>query len=729
MKHLLLVFIFFQVFSLFGQNKSVDFSFYNTNLPLEERVDILVSQMSNKEKIEQMMNDAPAISRLQVPAYNWWNEALHGVARNGKATIFPQNIALAATFDTTLARKVAEAISDEAIAKYMVAQQKGNQGKYAGITFWSPNVNIFRDPRWGRGQETFGEDPLLTSEMGVAFVQGLQGNHPTYLKTAACAKHFAVHSGPEALRHTFDVTPSPKDLNETYLPAFKQLVIEGKVEGVMGAYNAVNGVPATASIYLLDDILKKQWNFDGYITSDCGALYNISQRIHYKETYEEGAAAALLAGTNLNCGTNYHYLEKALEEGYITEELLHQRVTQLFKTRFRLGLFDGQALNPYWNISPSTIHSETHVQLSKKVAESSIVLLKNKDHILPLSKDLQTPYVTGPFANSSDMLMGSYYGISPNMVTILEGIANALPLGTSLNYRSGVLPFHDNINSKNWAPFVAGESDVTICVVGTSADMEGEEVDAIASQNTGDRVSLSLPKNQVQYISELKKHSKGPIVLIVASGSPVTLENVEEHCDAILQIWYPGEQGGNAVADILFGDVVPSGHLPITFPKNIDQLPAFDDYSMEGRTYKFMEHEPQYPFGFGLSYTSFQYQRITQSTKKLKRGETLRLSIDIKNTGELDAEDVIQVYLIPPKVTPQTPKYILKAFTKKHIPSGEIKSIQFDLHSDDFLLYNNDGKQEWYKGSYRIAIGNALPSQRSLELGAATPVVTEIILQ
>ncbi|PWJ37927.1 glycoside hydrolase family 3 C-terminal domain-containing protein [Sediminitomix flava] len=712
------------------QSQDVDLSYFDHTIPLDDRVELLVSQMTIDEKIAQLGNAAPAIPRLNVPEYNWWNEALHGVARNGKATIFPQGIAIGATFDPDLAKRVATAISTEARAKFEISQAMGNRSKYAGLTFWTPNVNIFRDPRWGRGQETYGEDPFLTSKIGVAFVNGLQGNDETYLKTAACAKHFAVHSGPEELRHEFNAEPSKKDFYETYLPAFEALVKEGKVEGVMGAYNAVYGKPSAANPLLLQDILRENWGFDGYITSDCGAVSGIAHKMHYTKTGVEAAAVALQSGTNLNCGQTYaNNLKKALVKGLITEDLLHQRTVQLFKTRFRLGMFDDSKQNKYTQISSENIHSDEHVALAREAAQKSIVLLKNKENILPLSKDIKVPYVTGPFANSADMLMGSYYGISPNLVTILEGISNTVSLGTSLNYRSGALPFQKNLNPKNWAPHVAAESDVTICVVGTTADMEGEEVDAIASANMGDRKDLKLPQNQIDYIKELADYKKGPLVLVIASGSPVSLEGIEEHCDAILQIWFPGEQGGNAVADVLFGDVSPSGKLPITFPKNIAQLPAYEDYSMKGRTYKFMEEEPLFPFGFGLSYSKFTYSDLEISSQKIKSKDEVTISCVVSNIGKQIAEDVAQLYLIPTEGDELTAKYMLKSFERVRLNAGESKKVTFKLLAEELKMFNSEGEKEWRKGKYKLAISNALPSERSLELGASTPVETLINLK
>lgn len=700
--------------------QEVDFSFQDKNLPLDKRVEILVSQMTLDEKIAQLKNGAPAIERLKVPDYNWWNEALHGVARNGKATIFPQGIGMGATFDPDLAERVATAISTEARAKYSISQKYGNHSKYAGLTFWTPNVNIFRDPRWGRGQETYGEDPFLTSKIGIAFVKGLQGDDPNYLKSAACAKHYAVHSGPESVRHTFNAVPTKQDLYETYMPAFEALVTEAKVEGVMTAYNAVYGVPAGANKFLLQDVLKEKWNFDGYVTSDCGAVGGIVYKMKYAKSPEEAAAFALDAGMNLNCGGTFKFLKKAVEEGLITEELIHERTKQLFKTRFRLGMFDKVDDNPYSKLGPENIHSKAHIELAREAAQKSIVLLKNKNNTLPLAKDIKVPYVTGPFANSSDMLMGSYYGVSPGIVTILAGITDAISLSSSLNYRSGALPFHKNINPKNWAPNVAAESDVTICVVGLTADREGEEVDAIAAENVGDKVDLKLPENQVNYIKQMAKVKKDkPLVLVIASGSPVSLEGIEEHCDAILQIWYPGEQGGNAVADILFGDVSPSGHLPITFPKNVAQLPAYEDYSMKERTYKYMTKEPMFPFGFGLTYSKTKINNLKLSDTKLKKNQNLNISVDVSNAGNYDIEDVLQLYISPIENDENLPLQSLKAFKRVDLPKGTSKNLNFSLSAEDLKVINKNGEKVWRKGAYKIIVGNSSPGKTSLKLGAA----------
>lgn len=701
--------------------QKVDFSFMDPNLPVDERAEMLVSQMTLDEKISQLTAESVAIPRFNIPDYNWWSEALHGVARNGKATIFPQAIGMGATFDPDLIHQVASAISTEARAKYAISQAMGNHSKYAGLTFWSPTVNIFRDPRYGRGQESYSEDPYLMSRIGVAFVEGLQGDNPKYLKVAACAKHYVMHSGPELNKMRFDVKPSMQDLYETYFPAFKALVTEAKVQGVMAAYNMVYGYPSCANPFLLQETLRDKWKFDGYITSDCGAIAGVSGKGKFFETPVEGAAAALKAGTNLNCGRTYLLLKQAVTQGLVSEDLINKRLEQLYKIRFRLEMFDKGDNNPYAKIRPDQIHSKEHITLALKAAQESIVLLKNKNHILPLSKDIKVPYVTGPFANSNDMLMGSYYGVSTGLVTILEGITDAVSLGTSLNYRSGALPFHKNLNPRNFAPNVAAQSDVTICVVGLTADREGEGVDAIASDDNGDRKDLKLPQNQIDYIHQLVKAKKGPLILIIASGSPVSLEGIEDDCDAILQIWYPGEQGGNAVADVLFGKVSPSGHLPITFPKNVGQLPPYDSYSMKGRTYKYMTKEPMFPFGFGLTYSKTKFSNLSLSSSKLKKNEKLNVKVDAANTGNFDIDDVVQLYISPVDTAGGLPISDLKRFQRVSLSKGEKKTLNFTLDPENLEVVDQDGKSVWHKGKYKIIVGDSSPGDLSTKLGAATP--------
>ncbi|WP_111708486.1 glycoside hydrolase family 3 C-terminal domain-containing protein [Lutibacter citreus] len=708
--------------------QEVDFSYLKKDLPVEVRAELLVSQMTLDEKIGQMTHYANEISRLKVPDYNWWSEALHGVARNGEATIFPQAIGFGATFDPELIEKVADAISTEARAKFTIAQSMGNHSKYAGLTFWSPTVNLFRDPRYGRGQECYGEDPFLMSKIGVAYVNGLQGNDPNMLKAAACAKHFVMHSGPEHNKLKFNVEVSKQDLYETYFPPFKALVTEAKVEGVMTAYNMVFGKPSCTSEFLIKETLRDNWKFDGYVTSDCGAISGAAGNQGYVKSSLEAAELALKAGVNLNCGGTYKQLKTAVEKGMITEELIHKRVVQLFKTRFRLGLFDEDNNHKYTKIGPDQIHSAEHVALAREVAQKSIVLLKNKNNVLPLSPKIKIPYITGPFANSNDVLMGSYYGVSTGLVSIMEGVTGAVSKGSSLNYRTGALPFQINPNPKNWAPNVAAEADVTICVVGTTRYLEGESVDAIASTHSGDKVDLKLPENQIRYIHQLiEKKGDSPLILVIASGGPVSLEGIEEHCDAILQMWYPGEQGGNAVADILFGKISPSARLPITFPKNVAQLPSYDAYSMKGRTYKYMTKEPMFPFGFGLTYSKTEFKNMTLNAEKLKVKDALEVNVEVANTGDFNIDEVVQLYICPEDISGGIPMKSLKAFKRISLAKGTAKMISFSIKPEDLKVYNEEGEKVWRKGKYNVVVGNSSPGELSIKLGAAVP--QEMIIQ
>lgn len=705
--------------------QEVDKSFLDSSLSIDKRAEILVNQMTVDEMIKQMMNAAPAIARLGVPSYNWYNEALHGVARNGLATIYPQAIGLAATFNPELIEEMADAVSTEARAKYAVAQSMGNSGKYAGLTFWAPVVNLFRDPRHGRGQESYGEDPYLVSQIGTAFVRGMQGDDPDNLKVAACAKHFAMHAGPEEGKLTFNAQASLQDLNETYLTAFKALVTESKVEGVMSSYNMVQGVPASMSKFLLTETLRDSWKFDGYVTSDCGAIIGAVKNQGYVDSAVEASALSLEAGVNTNCGSTYNNLKQAYQEGRISEELIRDRCTQLFKTRFRLGFFNNPEENPY-QYSTDEIHSQEHIDLSRKVAQNSIVMLKNENNTLPLSTDIKVPYVTGPFANSNDAMMGSYYGISPGIVTIMEGVAGAVSYGTSLNYRSGAQPYNKNINPRNFAPYIAKTSDAIICVVGTTADMEGEGVDAIASPDDGDRLDLRLPQNQYDYIHQLldMKKDETPFILVVASSGSVVLDDIEEHCDAILQIWYPGEQGGNAVADILFGKVSPSGRLPVTYVYGVDQLPDYKSYDMKGRTYKYMTKEPRYPFGFGLTYSRSEFSNMKLADTKLRKGDDLTLTLDVENVGDFDIEEVVQLYICPEEIAPEEgniPIKSMKSFKRVDLKKGDKKSVEFTIDSEKLKVVDINGDRVWRKGNYRVVVGNSSPGELSVKLGAAQP--------
>ncbi|TNJ46587.1 glycoside hydrolase family 3 C-terminal domain-containing protein [Tamlana fucoidanivorans] len=695
------------------------FPWENTKLSKEERVDLLVKEMTLEEKCSQMLDVCPPIERLGMPEYNWWNEALHGVARNGRATVFPQAIAMGATFDEDLILKVGNAISNEARAKYNEAIKINNRSRYAGLTFWSPNVNIFRDPRWGRGQETYGEDPFLTSRIGVAFVKGLQGDNPNYIKAAACAKHYAVHSGPEEFRHEFDAVVTKKDLFETYLPAFEALVKEADVEGVMGAYNRTLGVPCCGSPYLLQDILRKEWGFKGYIVSDCGAINDFHAFHKVTKTREESAALALKSGTNINCGNVYTVLKNAINKGFITEDLLDERLKENLMTRFKLGLFDPVGLNPFDSITADVVDSDDHRKIAREVAQKSIVLLKNKNQVLPLKKDTRTLYVVGPNASNEEVLLGNYYGLTSSTQTILDGIVSKVSPGTSINYKAGILPFRENVNPIDWSTGEAGKSDVCIAVMGISALLEGEEGEAIASSEKGDRTDIKLPQNQINYIKKIRKQTDKPIVLVLTGGSPIAIPELYDIVDAVLFVWYPGEEGGNAVADVLFGDVSPSGKLPITFPKSVDQLPPYEDYNMKGRTYKYMKEEPQFPFGFGLTYTTFVYDNLTIDTD-------YNVSVEVTNTGTVDAEEVVQLYISSPFGGIKDPLYDLKSFKRVFLKSGEKKLVTIPLTETAFHQFDENGKKVLRKGEHIIFVSGALPSKLSEKLGGAKPVKMSI---
>ncbi|WP_308991266.1 glycoside hydrolase family 3 C-terminal domain-containing protein [Mariniflexile litorale] len=710
-----------------------EFPFYNPSLSIDERVQDLISRLTLEEKVAQMMNGTPEIKQLNIPAYDYWNEALHGVGRSCSATVFPQAIGLGATFDADLAFRVSSAISDEARAIYNATTEKGYNKQYNGLTFWTPNINIFRDPRWGRGQETYGEDPYLTSILGSAFVKGLQGNDPNYLKTAACAKHFAVHSGPEKVRHEFNAEVNQKDLWETYLPAFKALV-DVHVESVMCAYNQTNGEPCCSNNYLITDVLRDKWQFKGHVLTDCSALVDF-----YKQTNEgghgvvkteaEAAALAVKSGVSLNCGGTYFSLIDAVKEGLITEKEIDKQLAILLKTRFKLGLFDPKGSNPYDNINLDVVNSEAHRALSKEVAQKSIVLLKNNG-ILPLKNDLSKYFITGPNAASVEILLGNYYGINSNMVTILEGISKAIQPTSQLQFRLGAMLNKPSINPINYATGHAGNSDVTIVVLGVSSQLEGEEGDSIDSNTAGDRLDYDLPKNQIDYLTDLRKtadknpNDKKPIITIITGGSPINLAEVEALSDAVLFVWYPGEEGGTAVADILFGNVSPSGRVPITFPKSLDQLPAFNDYAMKGRTYKYMNVDPLYPFGFGLSYTTFAYNDIKVSSSSISKIEHVTVEVKVTNTGKVTSDEVVQVYISDLEASVIVPNSRLIKTKRITLKAGASQKVVFELTPKDFEIVNNQGTSIIESGDFKVSIGGSSPMKRSFELGA--PKMAEI---
>ena len=711
-------------FVLFGQNHP----FQNPALSTKERIDNLISSLTLEEKINQLSYNAPAIERLSIPEYNWWNECLHGVARAGRATIFPQAIGMAATFDEDLLYRVGDAISTEARAKYNVFSKKGNRGRYQGLTFWSPNVNIFRDPRWGRGQETYGEDPYLTSRLGVQFVKGLQGDHPKYLKAAGMGKHYAVHSGPEELRHEFNAVVSEKDLWETYLPAFKALVTEAKVEGMMGAYNRTNGKACCAHDYLMDEILKKQWGFDGYFVSDCWALVDFYAGHKIVKTPQEAAAMALNAGCNLNCGSTYPQLLQAISDGLTSEEVVDANLRQLLKTRFKLGLFDPVGSTPWDKYGPDLIRHPDHVNLSLEAASKSMVLLKNDQNTLPFSEDINGIFVIGPTATHAQALLANYYGVSEDMKTILEGIVENAPPYTSVHYSQGALLDEPNRNPIDWFSGEARDFDVTVVCLGISQLIEGEEGEAIASRHKGDRVNIELPENQIVLLKKLRETSE-KLVVIVTGGSAIAMPEVYDLADALIFAWYPGEQGGKAVADILFGKSNPSGRLPVTFPKSIEDLPPFDDYNMKDRTYRYMTKEPFLPFGFGLSYTTFEYNNLELSSNQMAEGKSIQASFSIKNTGSIKGEEVIQLYLKNPVSKHVVPLYSLKGFKRTSLSPNEQKQVQFEIEPNMLKTVTEDGTSILEKGKYQLFIGGSLPSSRSIELGSPEYLMAEFQLE
>jgi len=695
----------------------------------ESKIKELISQMTLEEKVSQLLYKSPAIERLGIPEYNWWNECLHGVARAGIATVFPQAIAMAATFDDGLVEEIAAAISDEARAKHNEAVKQGNRGQYWGLTFWTPNINIFRDPRWGRGQETYGEDPFLTSKIGLAMVRGLQGDDPENLKLAACAKHYAVHSGPEKDRHIFNAVVSKKDLWETYLPAFKALV-DGGVESVMGAYNRTLDEPCCASNLLIKEILRGRWQFKGHVVSDCWAIRDFHEYHKITKSSEESAALALNAGCDLNCGCTYPFLTVSHKQGLVTEETINTSLERLLRTRFKLGMFEPtassqQEAGKYGKLGREVINCDKHRQLALKAAHKSIVLLKNDNNILPLDSSPKKIVVTGPAAANAHTLFGNYYGVSSRFVTILEGLGQKVSdmFGINLDYRQGCLMYSEN--SKTLAVYgEANITDIVIAVMGLDGAMEGEEGDAIASDSNGDRSAIELPGWQLKFLEKVREAGK-KIILVLTGGSPIAFP--EELVDAAIFAWYSGESGGQAVADIIFGDVVPSGKLPITFPASTKQLPPYEDYSMKGRTYRYMTEKPLYPFGFGLSYTSFRFDSISLSATTITSGGLVKAVVTVSNTGKFDADEVVQIYVKRDDRGENDPISSLKGFRRVFIPAGKSEKIEFELPASAFETVSEEGVYELLPGSYTVIAADAAPEAVAVEKGASKPVFAVIL--
>ncbi len=698
--------------------------------PIEARVDDLVGRMTLEEKISQMLHNAPAIERLGVPAYNWWNECLHGVARAGVATVFPQAIGMAATWNVDLIHTVAEVIADEGRAKHHEALRQDIHNIYTGLTFWTPNINIFRDPRWGRGQETYGEDPYLTARMGVAFVTGLQGmdsdsdEDPQYLKAVATPKHFAVHSGPEHARHHFNAEVDDHDLWETYLPAFEACVKEGKAVSVMGAYNRTNGEPCCASPTLLQKILREKWGFTGYVVSDCGAIRDIHEHHKVAETPEEASAMAVKAGCELNCGKTYVALLRAAEKKLLDEATIDQAVKRLFTARFRLGMFDPPEMIPYAQIPYTVNDASEHRELAHRVARESIVLLKNEGEFLPLDKSKITSIaVVGPNADDELVLLSNYFGTPSKSVTPLEGIRLHVGDQIEVEYAQGcdivghIIEEADSPHSYDHAITIAQQADVVIFVGGLSQHFEGEEgqreglPEGLRSQ--GDREDIALPKGQANMLKAL--HATGtPVVLVLLNGSAVAVNWADAHLPAIIEAWYPGEEGGSALADVLFGDYNPAGRLPVTFYKSVDDLPPFEDYRMRGRTYRYFCGQPLYAFGHGLSYTTFKYSNLELSAQSITPDRNLKVSVDVQNTGNRAGDEVVQLYVSDLAASAPGPRRQLQGFTRIHLAPGEQQTVTFVLTPRQLSLVNGQGQRVIEPGGFRVAVGGRQPTQEDL---------------
>jgi beta-glucosidase len=853
--------LFISLTLIFSCQKTYKFPFLNPELSFEQRANDLVGRMTLDEKISQMMNAAPAIPRLEIPEYNWWNECLHGVARAGIATVFPQAIGLGATWNEDLIFRVSTAISDEARAKHHKAESQGKRLIYQGLTFWTPNINIFRDPRWGRGQETYGEDPFLTGRIGVQFIKGLQGNDPKYFKTIATVKHYAVHSGPEPERHSFNAITDERDLRETYLPQFEMGVKEGKAYSVMCAYNRYLGQACCGSDMLLTNILRNEWGFTGYVVSDCGAIADIYKTHKVEPTPQAAAALAVKSGTDLECATVYENLQKAVSDNLITEQEIDVSVKRLFIARLRLGMFDPSEMVPYTKIPYDIVDSEQNKKLAKETALESIVLLKNEKGLLPLKKDIGTVAVIGPNADEVSVLLGNYNGIPSDPITPLRGITEKLAGKSKVLFAQGselakgmlifkVIPgdllFNgDNANGlkadyynnkdflgnvlfstidknvdvswgdsapkgnmdpnnfgviwtgefrpdrsgtfylgvtttlktklylndsliiftsyhfrdeysdprlrksqplnfeagkkyklrieagesygdariqlmwsvpaethyeelKQQAVEIAKKADVVIMCMGISASLEGEQMDvSVDGFIGGDRTSLDLPVIQQELIKAVYATGK-KIILVLLNGSALATNWENENIPAILEAWYPGQAGGAAIADVIFGDYNPGGRLPVTIYKSIKDLPSFEDYNMKNRTYRYFTGEPLYPFGYGLSYTSFEYSKL-KIEENLCIGDTVRISVDVKNTGKLAGDDVVQLYLSNPGSLYPAPIRSLKGFDRVHLQPGEVKTIWFSVTPDAFSVINDKNERTILSGKFLFSIGGNQP--------------------
>ncbi|MGB8453631.1 MAG: glycoside hydrolase family 3 C-terminal domain-containing protein [Anaerocolumna sp.] len=697
----------------------------------KERVNDLVARMTLEEKVSQLKYDAPAVKRLGIPNYNWWNEALHGVARAGAATVFPQSIGLAAMFDEEFLEETGDIVATEGRAKYQEAAANDDRGLYKGITFWSPNINIFRDPRWGRGHETYGEDPCLTGRMGTAYIKGLQGRGKR-LKAAACVKHFAAHSGPEKGRHSFDSIVSKKDLEETYYPAFEKCVKEAKVEGVMGGYNRLNGEASCGSYSMITELLREKWGFDGYYVSDCGAIKDFHMHHGLTSTPAESAALALKSGCDLNCGLIYLHVQKAYNQELVTEEDIDKAVYHLMMTRMRLGMFDTHT--EYEHISYEMNDCREHHGAALKAAEKSMVLLKNNG-ILPLKKEeLKTVAVIGPNADSEEILKGNYNGTATEKYTLLEGIQGAVGEHTRIFYSEGAHLYRNNVENLaeaddriKEAVSMARRSDVVFLCLGLNGTLEGEEGDANNSYAGADKADLNLPGSQSRLLKAVCETGK-PVVLLLSTGSAMAINYAEEHCAAILQVWYPGQMGGKAAANLLFGDSSPSGRLPVTFYRTTEELPEFTDYSMKNRTYRYMEQEALYPFGYGLSYGDFAYRNLTVEQSVPGVQGYIRISVTVQNLSEVECQEVTQVYIKRTDSLLAVPNFSLADFKCIYLKSGESKLVEFSLPTTTFMVVNEEGERILDGEKAVIYVGGSQPDKRSVRLTGKTPLSFEVEL-
>jgi beta-glucosidase len=710
----------FSVVPFLSAQQTYDFPFQNPALSLEVRVNDLVARMTTEEKISQMMNAAPAIDRLGIPEYNWWNECLHGVARAGLATSFPQAIGMGATWDQDLIFRVSTTISDEARAKYHEFIRNGSRKIYQGLTFWSPNVNIFRDPRWGRGQETYGEDPFLTGKIAVQFVKGLQGDDPKYFKTIATLKHFAVHSGPEPERHSFDAVTDERDFRDTYLPQFEMGIKEGKAYSVMCAYNRYKGETCCGSSKLLNGILRTEWGFEGYVVSDCGAISDIYRGHKVVATPAEAAALGVKSGTDLECANVYRNLKESLEKNLITIQDIDVALKRLFTARFRLGMFDPPEMVKYSQIPYSEVDCEKNKALAKETALKSIVLLKNKDNTLPLKKNIGTVAVIGPNSDQSFVLLGNYNGTPSDPITPLRGIKEKLAGVSEVLYAQGCpwaagMPGQKSPEElKAEALEVAGKANVIIMCMGITPRLEGEEMRVtVDGFKGGDRTRIDLPDVQQDLIKTINALGK-PVILVLLNGSALAINWEKDNIPAILETWYGGQAAGQALADVIFGDYNPGGRLPVTFYKSVNDLPSFEDYNMTNRTYRYFTGEPLFPFGFGLSYTTFSYKKLKINTT-VHQGDSVKVAISVKNTGKLAGDEVVELYLKDLTADVPVPIHALKGFTRIHLNPGETKSVVLTLSPEAFSIIDTDNQRKVKPGKFEVFVGDHQPDNKTVK--------------